>query len=266
MGRIIDISEVLLELGLTTTVTDTERAIVQTAITRAEGAVKRYLQYDPVQASRTEYYPQADRDALNRAAVWEVEGTEAYQRRVAAAGTGELQVRHIPIRSVTTLAIDLDGRADSASGAFPTSSNKIEGTDFWMNNDGKDGDGNTICRDGIIRSFGLWPSAPGSVKIVYTAGYSLAEFHGQVSLVDATPIMDAVIDEAARRAKKAFVNAKKTGVGFAAGPVVSESLGDYSYSIDASLAKRLFGYSQDIQPETQEKLQDFVNMGWMLAS
>jgi len=266
MGAIVDISEVLLELGLTDAVTDVERAIAQMAITKAEGAIKRHLKYDPVQATRTEYYPQTDRDVLNRAALWEVGGTEVFQRRVQAAATSELQMQHLPIRSITTLSIDLDGRSDSRTDSFPVSSNKIEGTDFWMNSDGRDGDGKAICRDGVIRSFGLWPTNPGTVKVVYVAGYTSSEFHGQVPLVDASPIMDAVIDESVRRAKRVFINSKKMGAGFVAGPIISEGLGDYSYSVDSSLAKRLFGSSQDIQPETQEKLEDFVNMGWILAS
>jgi len=268
MGKIVDVSEALLELGLSDSATDEERALINSAITKAEGAVRRHLHYDPVQRSRTEFYPQTDRDLLNRAAVFEVEGSQAVLRKLASAATEELQVQHIPIRSITTLSIDLNGRSGTTQDAFPATSLKTEGTDFWPNYDGFDGADTPaqICRDGILRSFGRWPNTPGTVKIVYVAGYTSAELHGQNDVVDASPIVDAVIDEVVRRARKAFVNFKKTGAGFVAGPFSSEKLGDYSYNIDTSVLNRLFGGVWDLLPETQAKLSEFVNYGWSISS
>lgn len=265
MATIVDISEVLLELGLSNSATDEERAIVATAITRAEGAVKRHLRYDPVQRTRTEYYPHQDFRSAAREAVWEVNDTEAYLRHMAEAASTDLQVQHLPIRSITTLHIDYDARSGSRSGAFGVSTLKVEGEDFWPNYDGLDSSGNKICRDGIIRSAGSWPNVAGSVKLVSVAGYTAKELHGQDTIVDASPIMDAVIDEAVRRAKKAFVNKKHARVGFAAGPITSERLGDYSVSYDSASANRLFGGLYDLLPETSQTLSEFVNLGWPLA-
>jgi hypothetical protein len=264
MGTIIDPSEVILELGLSSAITEEERAIVNSAITRTEGAIKRYLQYDPVQRTRTEYYPRQDFDHQSRASIFEVQGSVAVLRRVAEPATSELQTQHIPIRSITSLRVDLDGRSGQSSGAFPADSEKTEGTDFWANYDGQDSSNADICRDGIIRSFGLWPVTPGTVRIVYVAGYTAAELHGQDAIVDASTIVDAAIEEAARRAKR-IISGQKTTTGFIPGVLTGEKLGDYSYTIDTSTAKEDFSGKNDLLESSKEKLEDFVNWGWTVG-
>jgi hypothetical protein len=257
-----------LELGLSASVTDEERAIAAVAITRAEQAVRRHLKYDPVRRTRTEIYPQMDFDYTGRSAVWEVEGTQAVLRRQAEAATNELQVRHVPIRSITTLHIDYDGRAGTRAGSFDASTLKVEGTDYWANYDGLDSAGDRFCLDGIIRSVGAWPTTPNTVQIVYVAGYSRDELHGQVAVPDAGPIGEAVLEEACRRTKRAMVRKKQTAIpaGWVAGIITSEKMGDYSYNVDPAMAKALFGSQHDLTPESKEKLADFVNYGWVLAS
>ena len=260
MSSIVDISEVLLELGLSASVTEEERAIASVALTHAEGAVKRHLKYDPSQRTRTEYYPQQDFENIGVPSMWEVEGSQAYLRRRSGSSSGELQVRHIPIRSITTLAIDYDGRSGTRSGSFGVDTEKVEGSDFWPNYDGVDGGGNSICRDGIIRISGAWPVSPGSVKIVYVAGYTDAELHGQGGLVDASPIVGVIISEAARRVRSTYLQAKTT-TGFTPGPVVSEKLGDYSYRTGGVMADRLFGGLWNLLPESIELLESYVHWG-----
>ena len=260
MASIIDISEVILELGLSASITEEERAIAYVAITRAEGAVKRFIKYDPVQRTRTEYYPQQDFGVASGVGVWEVEGDQAILRRLAEAASNELQVQHIPIRSVTTLAVDYDGRSGTRAGSFAAATEKVEGTDFWPNYDGEDADGESICRDGIIRSFGAWATTPGSIKIVYVAGYTDDELHGQGGVVDASPITDVIVSEAVRRAKKAFVM-MKTSRGFMPGPLTGERLGEYSWQTDSAITSRLFGGEWDLLPENTEKLSTFINWG-----
>lgn len=262
---IADISEVLLDLGLSAEVTDEERAIANGAIYRAEGAVRRYLKYSPVQQERTEFYPARDYGYTARQGVWEVEGSQAVMRQMADAATAELQVRYIPIRSVAHLYIDYSGRSGAMAGAFAAETEKVEGTDFWPNYDGEDDEGNPICRDGLIRSVGAWPTSPGTVKIVYTAGYSPEEFRGQGDAVDATPIWSAIIDEAVRRAKKVMVTKKSTGAGWIAGALTGERLGDYSYTVNPAEMQHLLGSVTDLLSGTKEKLYDFVNLGWCLS-
>lgn len=265
MGSIADISEVVLDAGLESSITETERALINTSINRAEAAIRRFLRYDPVRRSRTEYYPQADRGNPANPTIWEATDSIAYERQVVAGATTELQVRHVPVRSIANLWIDYDGRFGQQSGAFGSDTLKTAGTDYWMSFDGQDDDGNGISRDGIIRSQGLWPVEAGCVKIEYTAGYSSAELHGQKDLVDATAILESVVDEAIHRLLKVQSRKKRSQVGWVGGPITSEELGDYSYRIDTSTAAKLIGPSSDLMDETVDRLQPFVNLGYELG-
>ncbi len=275
MGTIVDPSEVALEMGLGTVITDEETGIIAQAIEKAEGAVKRYLNYDPTQAVRTEYYPVSDMQSRGRGArVWEVDGTQAFVRNRAGASADMLQVRHLPVRATDSLVanaidlrIDFDGRFGTQSGSFAISQQKTEGSDFWPVYDGNDTNGIAISRSGIIRSIGRWPAEPGSGKIIYVGGYTALELRGgdNDTLVDASPIWSAVLDEVRRRVIKVFSQRKLTGVGFGAG-LLSERLGDYSYQLDSGLLKDLVGGNQDLMPESKQALDSFVNYGWALAS
>lgn len=262
MAGIVDTSEVLINLGLAETVTENERSVVQSAITRAEGAVKRYIGYDPVQRTRTEYYPQADLGGSYGEGTWIVEGNSAVLRSNSRASTSELFVQHLPIRSISSLAIDFDGRSDTQANAFTDV--KTEGTDFWPNYGKVDSSGNQVCLDGIIRSIGRWPTNPNTVKIVYTAGYTEDEFHGQDEILDASPIWDAVLSESIRRAKQAFAQAKQR-FGFAPGMLGGERLGDYSYTLHPNSVNTLFGGINDLLPESQQKLSDYTNWPYRMA-
>lgn len=259
MSKIIDLSEVLLELGLETTCSEKERAIAQTALTEATGAILRHLGYDPVQGNHTEYYPQVDLRRGAREVVWEVSDTQAFERELSEFVSNQLQLKHLPVRSITSLKIDYDARSGTRSGSFAASSAKVEGTDFWPNYDGKDSSGQKICRDGILMSQGVWPDLAGSVQVIYVAGYSDAELHGQDTgdnAIDASPIADACKDEAVRRVIKKYSRMKNRFAGFV-GPLSSESLGDYSYTQNSEQMNRLLG-GAELMSETVQKLSQFM--------
>lgn len=269
---IVDPSLVLLELGLSSSATQEEEVIVQEATTRASGAVKKFLRYDPVQRVRTEYYPLESIRGGTREFIWEANSSEAFQRRETEASTSELQVRHTPVRysdedgnNTIDLRIDYDGRNGAKSGAFAAATQKTEGTDFWPNYDGNDSNSIQFCSDGIFRSIGLWPLEPGSVKITYVGGYTDDELAGADSILDASPITESVVQEAVIRAKKALLINKKNGsLGFVSGPLFGERLGDYSYQTDVVSARMFFGGKFDLQYETKYRLQEFTNYGLYL--
>lgn len=264
MKPLVDPSEVRILLGLgTDNLTDEESVFIHICIQAAHGAIRRHLKYDPVYDERTEFYPLRDVSAGNVEAIWDVTETQAYQRALNDASSSILMVRHIPLRSITSLKIDYDGRSGTRQGAFGSETAKVEGDDFWPNYDGIDSAGNKICRDGIIRSAGLWPLSPGSVKIVYYGGFKKEELRGQDSIIDASPIWDAALNEATRRFHQNYVRKKHLLSGFT-GPKTSERLGDYSYSVDSALLQRLVG-GNDLAPENMEKLDSFLNWGWMLS-
>jgi len=270
MASILDPSEAILELGLSSSITEEERAIVNQAIVKAEGAVKRFLRYDPTLRRRTEYYPRHDASLGRGVSIMEVSSTQAYERQLVSGQTSELQLMHIPIRSspAMELRIDYDGRSGARVGSFGAETVKVEGEDFWANYDQFDGSGNKVCSDGILRSMGLWPQTAGTVRVIYTAGYTNIELRGQDEpdvdgndILDASPIWTAVLEETKRRVEQVMVR-RKSSTGWTAGPKSSESLGDYSYSIDTSLSKALYGSSVELMDEMKMLLQSFVHMGW----
>jgi len=263
MGRIIDESLVMLELGLSSSPTDEERAIVQQALLKAEGAVMRYLQYDPILKSHTEYFPQADFNPNQGPAIWEVTDTTAYVRRRTTASSNELQLAHLPVRASTAIEVyvDYDGRFGTKAGAFAAATQQTEGEDFWPRYDLEDSNGDGVCTDGILLAIGRWPAEPGSVKVVYVAGYTEAELNGQDAVIDASAIMDAVLGEALRRAKKVFTLWKKNSrTGHNAGTITSESLGEYSYSLSTAAMDKLLSVG-GISSEAKEKLETFTHFG-----
>ena len=260
--QIASLVEVLRDMGLTAP-TAAETSVVTATIVRAEAAVRRYLGYDPVYRSRTEYYPRASVGvAAGRS--WELEGGKAVLRQYSGWATSKLQLQHLPIRSITSLYIDYDGRAGAKTGAFAAETLKVEGTDYWPNYDGLDDDGNKLCRDGLICSQGLWPGEAGSVKVVYVSGYQPSELCGESLTVDATPILETIIAEASRRARQIFLTMKQAGAGWAAGPLASENLGDYSYSVDGASTSLLAGAGKDLTTDSKERLATFRNWGFCL--
>jgi hypothetical protein len=264
MGRILDISEALLLLGLTEP-TEVERAVVQQCLGMAEGAIRRHLRYDPVQSTRTEFYPTQDLSAQARGSTWEVSDTVAYTRQLAGASTDELQLSGIPVRSITSLYVDHDGRAGSRSGSFAAETLLTQGEDYFPSWDKYDSSGNPVSSDGIIRSQGRWPLVAGAIKVVYVAGFTAAEFGGSDTVLDASPIRECVIDETTRRVQKHMSRAKKALAGWTGGPLTSESLGKYSYSVDGATLAKLVGGSNDLLGETVARLEEYVNWGWMLT-
>lgn len=266
MGSIVQTPDyVLATLGIDPDdATDMERALVEMGIVHAEGAIKRYLRYDPVEKVRVQYYPRSDFRQEHRDLYWEVNQTTAYVREIAQAVSDVLQLDHIPIRAILNLWVNYDGRNGTQS--FAAEHLKVEGQDYWANYDSEDSDGEKVCQDGQIHSHGAWPDTPGCVKVQYRAGYTAREFAGQGYILDASPIVAAITMEAARRAKQAFLEAKKEGTGFVAGQIQSERLGDYSYSIGAnqgsnSVVQTFFGGQNDLLPQTRTGLVDFVHWG-----
>jgi hypothetical protein len=163
------------------------------------------------------------------------------------------------------LYIDYDGRAGAKTGAFATETLRVEGAEYWPNYDGVDDSGNKLCRDGIIRSIGAWPTTAGCIKIVYVSGYTASEFAGESLTVDAMSILEVVCAEAARRARQVFLTMKRTGAGWTSGPLSGETLGDYSYSVDTVSSAAMLGAGKDLTGDSKERLTPFVNFGWSFA-
>lgn len=262
-GSIVSGSSVKSILGETGSSND---AIISLSIRRAEGAVIRYLKYDPVQRLRTEFYPLSEAQITRGAGVWEATATQAIFKEYGGVSGSELQLKHVPLRSAALdVRVDYNARAGTASGSFASATQQVEGSDFWPNYNGIDSDGNSYSLDGILRAQGSWPTSPGSIKITYTAGYSANELQGIDNLVNAAAIWDATLEEAVHRAREAILKKKSATIGYTAGPKIEERLGDYSYRISDSLSKELFGvHSFDLMRSSMVSLEEFVNYGYSM--
>ncbi len=254
--------DVVAYLSFQETPTDTQLATIEQAIVLATGLVKRYLKYDPEYAERTEYIPLHVAKSRYIASQLDVQGNSAVLVSSDSESASALQMKHIPIRSIGNLYIDSSAKSGSAPDAF-TGDPKVEGSDYWVNYDSVDSSGNPVCLDGLLRSYGLWTTTPGSIKVTYTAGYTNDELRGNDSHIDASPIWAAILAESSRLARSVFINAE-TPRGFTAGPLGSERLGDYSYTLadGGSIADRLYGMKAALMSETRERLSDFVNYGY----
>lgn len=263
-GKIVQLSDLYAELGATSP-SSSEISIIQSALLQAEGAVISHLGYYPVISQRIEFYPQTNY-AGRREGVWEANQNSAYFREISGSQSDELQLIGLPLRASNSsgtqeieIRVDYDGRNGAREGSFGSTTIKQSGVDYFPNYTVVDSSGVSICVDGIVRSFGLWPSLAGSVKVTYLAGYTANELLGNDTLLDASPIRESVIDEATRRVLKKF-SRRKRSAGWV-GPLTSESLGDYSYSVDSAVNGKLIGTESTLLAETVLKLEPFVNLG-----
>lgn len=136
--------------------------------TQAESVVKEYLGYFVEATTHTEYYPVRDYG------LWEVGVTR---------DRNPLLLKNRPVRSITSVNEDTGGYFGQGSSAFASSTLLTVGTDYaWVVDYDRAGDGtDEASRSGkLIRLSGGWPTRPGSVKVVYTAGWEQANIPGAI--------------------------------------------------------------------------------------
>lgn len=252
---IVTEAELRVVLGLASTITDEERAVLLLVHREAEQAVRKFLGYDPEQAERTVFLPLGD-DLSSGVGLWDVTDTHAVFQ--ADGASNELIVPRIPIRSISSLKVDRDGRFGTRSGSFGAETELEEGVDYYAVYEMAG-----ICRSGIIKSQTSWPIVAGSVKLTYTAGLSADELSGNTTnrLVDGSGIAQAV-KLTAGRAMEVYMTRRKRGrAGWLAGNVTAENLGDYGYSIDGASAAAMA--ARTLSPQAQDAAHDWKHYGVM---
>ena len=238
-----------------------------------EQAIRAYLGYDPVQSTRTEYYPlRKIGNHRHRRSYWELHGDRAV---LAPAGGQDhltrLQLRHLPIRGGTNPIVYEDAGAEfgEASGAFGASTQLTWGTEFWADWRGDDGAGEPVSYSGALVRDGAWQRQPGSIKVTYIAGYTADELDGTSTAtgIDASQIRLASLLEMQRMysAQKAR-QTTATGVTLAPGAVTGERMGDYSYTLDGNSARELGGMQSSLSGEAAELLHPFRNLNFSVRA
>lgn len=269
-------AEARVVLGLMGTITDAERAMLNLLLPAAEGRVIEHLGYDPEQREATEYYPRQDPAGgyTSGTVAWDVDAGHRRAEMYVQGGGGtlypSLQLQRLPIRSVTNVWIDYDAKHGSAPGAFPTSSRKTQGQDYWVEFDAP-GYGPTGC----LFSSSAWPREPGTVKVAYRAGYSPLELNGRASSsgtdsdgnistagVNASPIKRAVLITLTAGMQK-WAALSKSSTGWKPGGLSSERLGDYSYTVGGNAAETIASLTVELPGTAIDLLEPFRHYGLM---
>tara|TARA_Y100000296_G_C5158858_1_gene250697 strand:+ start:284 stop:1021 length:738 start_codon:yes stop_codon:yes gene_type:complete len=237
----------------------------------AESAVKKFIGYDPEQKNNIEYFPRRLGNEVAISNRWDVNEshTAARIRRTSGIYNRTLQLQRLPVRNIVAIREDLNGRFGKGPSAFPGSSELTEGEDYWT-----EWDEDNLSLSGLVINQGAWGVTPGSIRVEYTAGYSIDELAGTATEdstsspfsnvgIDAGSISLAVKNEALRRFKTYAVQAKHSTLGWVAGPLASEKLGDYSYTLGGGPTTALLtGLVLGLTPESEAALESYVNWGF----
>lgn len=176
-----------------------------------ESRVEECLGFSIAQAERTEYYPPIPavyRENENEQ--FEVQGSKLYYFQGAQAPSFKLN--HTPVRSVAHVYVDAGGYFGSVSGSFAAGTELVFGTDYYLSLDY-----NGMSRSGLLYARnGAWSPIPGSIKVVYTSGFTAGELAGQYAC-----FKNAILRECAAE----WNRYQQMKVGFAGKEITNEGIG-----------------------------------------
>jgi len=243
---------------------DMQLGLIEMLLPQIDAAIARVIQYDPTfQADVVEWYPSVELMSAGAfEGVWDTNRNNAYFQTFARANI--LHLRRIPVRAVSEVKVDWIGGHGQKPNTFGDNTIWTVGSQWYQDLIAA---GNNAT--GHLFSIAGWPREPGSVKVTYSAGYSPDELRGRATVgavdgavpLDASPIFKAALLTLVKSFKTFVANANQARVGMAAGPLSSERLGAYSYTIDSTLISRMSGMQISVPPEALEDLQPFIHYG-----
>jgi hypothetical protein len=242
-----------------------QRALLTMLHPMVEQEVRSYLGYDPVYSKHREYYPVQEEPAGEPGSVDdslylpEVELISGQARSFVVGNTSPkiISLRHIPVRSITTVKYDPNGRFGQGSNAFNNSDTTTltAGTDFWIENEEAG-----LSRSGILEHSTGWPTERGSIEVEYWGGFQRDELQGW-GQAPAADLVHAVVLAVAKNWRMIQQSWKNPLTGaIAPGPVTSERLQDYAVSYDAASAAMLSG-KVALPQEVMAKLEPYRHFG-----
>lgn len=159
--RITDLATVRDYANITASDTSLDAAI-QFLIDKVEDAIRSDLGFNPTRRNHVNEYHNGN-------------------------GNDRILLRHRPVYSISDLREDTGGYYGKGTGAFPASSKLTEGSDFALQLDHEDVEGNMASISGIVTKLsfgksatgvaravpaGIWHPAVGSIQVSYAAGWT----------------------------------------------------------------------------------------------
>lgn len=225
--EIVDLSEIIIYLGLQATLIDADNGLLTMLKTHVENDARRYVRHNITQPASdyVEFHPRTDRTRFG-AEIVELSG-DVVSLQQSSIGGNIIQLDQIFVRSITEVREDFDAYFGRESGDFPASTALTEGADFYMRVEESINSTDLNKTGHLIRRSGNWPSRAGTVKATYNAGFTAAELDSDYSDIKLT-----IIEEVALRFKKSKTM-QGTEAGF--GPLRSFSIGgEVSVAFDTS--------------------------------
>lgn len=218
----------------------------------AEKEVQKYVGYDILQGTKVEYLPMGDLPSQSDALI---EGFELVGNRAQAYGravTSLLALKHLPIRSVTSL-YENPAAMETAGGSWSADHLLTEGTDFSI-----DLESEGLCWTGFLRRRGAWSPVPRSIKVTYVGGLSAGEMALTTGdypefVMAGMHTLDKYFNEIMTRQGAA------SGTG-ASGAVVAESLANWSITYDGNVSAALCGLDLSMPNSAKRILEERVSM------
>jgi len=211
---ILSTADILTSLQCTT-MTSSQNAMMMQLRNLVENAIKSELRYNPCFASHVEYYP---------------------IQRVRQPNV-RLQLKNIPLRTISEIVIDEEAYGGQAPLAFTAANGAetlVQGEGFYMNASATDSNSNLFSESGILTKVdGYWPCIPGTIKVTYDAGWTAAEFRGEGDYHSAGVIKRAAMNAFVASFRE-LLTQSETFASSTPGLISSETIGDYSYSLDAA--------------------------------
>lgn len=242
-----------------------DQALMSMLQPMAENLIADYLGYQPVQAEYTEILPDTNTFPLAENDLgWPV---DVINDQIAFAYPGAspvLQLSVIPVRSVTALYADWAALGGQGPSDFAPDTLQTLGTDYFIDYDtavSTPAATNGVSWTGLLRRwYGNWPGRARTIKVTYTAGFSIDELDGKTRVpLSQQPltIKMAAIEICVAAFKQAKVWGASAG---AMGPVTSETLGDYSVTYSEEIMKMVAGFMSSMPIGIQQKLNPFRRM------
>jgi DNA-binding transcriptional ArsR family regulator len=251
--EIVDLSEVIQNLVLGSTITDADRALLTTIKIRIEAEVRRFVGHNIVQPTTpyVEFLPGRPGN-IESVEMYEVQGNQLVSHISTQYGD-VLQLSQMWLRSITSIYEDRGAYGGQKAGDFAAGTLLTLGTHYWVNYDRDaadpelNGTQSLAAAGQVIRVGASWSRVPRTIKVTYVAGLTAAELDGAWSDIKSVVIHETLVRF---KVKKALAGADADYL------IKSEKIGG-EYAVTYEDRDTL---SNDLSDKSKEKLERFMVM------